>query len=211
MIRINLLPVRVSKKKEAGRQQLILFALVIVFVIVGNSWWSKSRGDDLTAREQKLRRTKDEIAQLEKIIGEVKDIKSQQAELKDKLAVLDKLRAGRQGPVKMLDELATIVPKKLWLKKMEEKGGAVTFEGTALTIDDVSSFMSALRRSQFFSAVELRKTTAKAEKIKQVDFLVSATANYTPAPAAPPPGGTGAPAPAPAPSPSPAPSPAPTR
>lgn len=207
MIRINLLPVRVSKKKEAGRQQLILFALVVVFVIVGNFWWSKSRGDDLAAREQKLRRTKDEIAQLEKIIGEVKDIKTQQSELKDKLAVLDKLRAGRQGPVKMLDELATIVPKKLWLRKMEEKGGAVTFEGSAITIDDVSTFMSALRRSQFFTAVELKKTTAKSDKqFKIVDFTVSATANYTPpAMASAAPGTAPARPPAPAPTPAPAP------
>jgi type IV pilus assembly protein PilN len=181
MIRINLLAVRVSKKKEAGRQQLILFGLVAVLVIIGNFWWSRSRADQLTAREQKLRRTKDEIAQLERIIGEVKNIKAQQAELKDKLAVLDKLRAGRQGPVRMLDELATIVPKKLWLKKMEEKGGAVAFEGTASNIDDVSAFMAALRRSPYFSAVELKKTTARSEKqLKLVDFKVNAAANYAP-------------------------------
>jgi type IV pilus assembly protein PilN len=181
MIRINLLPVRVSKTKEAGKQQLLLFALLVVLVFIGNYWWSKSRAGDLAAREDKLRRTKDEIAQLERIIGEVKNIKAQQSELKDKLAILEKLRAGRQGPVKMLDELATIIPKKLWLRKMEEKAGAVAFEGTASTIDDVSAFMSALRRSQYYSGVELRKTTARADKqFRMVDFTVTATANYTP-------------------------------
>lgn len=195
MIRINLLPVRVSKKKVAGRQQLYLLALAVVLVIAGNFVWSSARSDALQSREQKLRRTRDEIAQLERIIGEVKDIKAQQQELKDKLAVLDKLRAGRQGPVKMLDELATIVPKKLWLKKMEEKAGAVSFEGSASTIDDVSAFMSALRRSPFFSAVELKKTAARSEgRFRTVEFSVTASANYTaasPVAAAP-----GAPAPA---------------
>jgi type IV pilus assembly protein PilN len=181
MIRINLLPVRVSKTKEAGKQQILLFALVVVLVFIGNYWWSKSRAGDLAAREDKLRRTKDEIAQLERIIGEVKNIKAQQGELKDKLAVLDNLRAGRQGPVKMLDELATIIPKKLWLRKMEEKGGAVTFEGTSSTIDDVSAFMSALRRSQYFSGVDLKKTASKSDaRFRMVEFTISATANYTP-------------------------------
>lgn len=198
MLHINLLPVRVSKTKVAGKQQLLLFALLVVLVFIGNLFWSRSRAGELAAREDKLRRTKDEIAQLERIIGEVKNIKAQQAELKDKLAVLDKLRAGRQGPVRMLDELATIIPKKLWLRKMDEKGGAVTFDGTASTIDDVSAFMSALRRSQYYSGVELKKTAAKTDKkFRTVDFTISATANYTPgakvaaAPAAP-----GAPAPA---------------
>ncbi len=199
MIRINLLAIRVSRKKEAGKQQLILFGVLIVGILVGNFLWSRSRAEDLVAREQKLRRTRDEIAQLERIIGEVKNIKAQQAELKDKLAVLDKLRAGRQGPVRFLDELATIIPKKLWLRKMEEKAGAVTFDGTASNIDDVSAFMAALRRSPYFTVVELKKTAARAEKqFKLVDFTVTATANYTPpqlAAAAPPSTAAGAAAP----------------
>ena len=181
MLHINLLPVRVSKTKVAGKQQLLLFGLLVILVFIGNLTWSRSRAGDLAQREEKLRRTKDEIAQLERIIGEVKNIKAQQSELRDKLAVLDKLRAGRQGPVKMLDELATIIPKRLWLRKMEEKGGAVSFEGTASTIDDVSAFMSALRRSQFFTAVELKKTAAKADKqFKTVEFTITATADYAP-------------------------------
>jgi type IV pilus assembly protein PilN len=198
MIRINLLPVRVSKKKVAGRQKLALAGLVVVLVVIGNYLWSSSRASDLVARQDKLRRTKDEIAQLERIIGEVKNIKAQQAELKDKLAVLEKLRAGRQGPVRMLDDLATIIPKKLWLKKMEERGGAVSFEGTAAAIDDVSIFMGALRRSPFFSAVELKKTSSKPEaKLRLVDFTITATANYTATPkmAAAPGGAAAVPAP----------------
>ena len=198
MIRINLLPVRVSRKKEAGKQQVVLFAVLLVGIFLGNFLWSRSRSEELASREQKLRRTKDEIAQLERIIGEVKNIKAQQAELKDKLAVLDKLRAGRQGPVRMLDEIATILPKKLWLRKMEEKAGAVVFDGSASTIEEVSAFMSALRRSAYFSQVELKKTAAKADKqFKLVEFTVTAQANYTPAlsaapaaPAAPAPSAT---------------------
>jgi len=198
MIRINLLPVRVSKKKVAGRQQLYLLALAVVLVLVGNFVWSSTRSEALQTREQKLRRTRDEIAQLERIIGEVKNIKAQQQELKDKLAVLDKLRAGRQGPVKMLDDLATIIPKKLWLRRMDEKSGRVAFEGTASTIDDVSAFLSALRRSAYFREVELRKTTARVERrYRVVDFTITAAADYAPVaavasapgvpPAAPPP------------------------
>ncbi len=181
MIHINLLPVRVSKKKEAGKQQLILFALLLVLGLIGNFFWSSSRASDLSARQAKLKRTKDDIAQLEKIIGEVKNIKAEQAALRDKLDVLDKLKAGRQGPVRMLDELASVTPQKLWLKKMEEKTGAVTFEGSAATIDDVSAFMAALKKSQYFDGVELKKTTAKTDgKFKLVDFTLNAQAHYSP-------------------------------
>ncbi len=189
MIRINLLPVRVSKKKAAGRQQLLLLGLVIVLAIIANWVWASSRASDLAARESKLRRTRDEIAQLDRIIGEVKDIKAQQAALKEKLDILDKLKAGRSGPVRLLDQLAQIIPPRLEIRKMDEKAGAVSFDGSAATIDDVSAFMTALKQTPYFSKVELKKTTAVTRGgMRIVDFTVVAQANYTPGavvPAAP--------------------------
>jgi type IV pilus assembly protein PilN len=182
MIRINLLPVRVSKKKEAGRQQLVFFALVIVFGLVANFIWNRSRAGDLEARETRLKKTRDDIAKLERTIGEVKDIKTEQAALKEKLEVLEKLKAGRNGPVRVLDELATITPKRLWFKKInEDKGGTMVFEGSALTIDDVSALLKALKESRYFASGELKKTTARKEgKFKVVDFTITSNVNYTP-------------------------------
>lgn len=181
MIRINLLPVRVSKKKQAANQQLAVAAVALLLALAGNFFWSQSRADALAAREEKMKRTKAEIAQLEKIIGEVNDIKQQQAAVKDKLAVLDKLKAGRAGPVRLLDDLAGVMPKRLWLKKMEEKDRAVSFEGSGATIEDVSAFMSALEKSSYFTGVELRKTTARGDgRYRLVDFSITAKANYTP-------------------------------
>jgi type IV pilus assembly protein PilN len=187
MIRINLLPVRVSKKKVAGRQQLLLLVLVVVLGIILNWLWSSSRGSELAGKEAKLKRTRDDIAQLDRIIGEVKNIKTQQAALKEKLDVLEKLKAGRSGPVRLLDQLAQVVPKRLELKKMDEKAGAVTFEGSAGTIDDVSAFMSALKATPYFTRVELKKTTAVTKAgFRVVDFTVVANANYTPGAASEP-------------------------
>jgi type IV pilus assembly protein PilN len=188
MVRINLLPVRVSKKKEAGKQQLILFALVLVLGVLGNYLWASSRADALAAKQAAVQRTKNEIAQLDRIIGEVKNIKEQQAQLREKLVVLARLKTARTGPVKMLDELATLTPKRLWLRKLDEKAGAVTLDGTAATIDDVSELMAALKGSTQFRSVELKKTSAKVENgFRVVDFTLTATVAYA-APPAPPPG-----------------------
>jgi type IV pilus assembly protein PilN len=200
MVRINLLPVRVSKKKEAGKQQLLAFALVLGAVIVANYVWAHQRNGVLNDLKAQVTRKQGEIAQLDRIIGEVKNIRAQQDQLKQKLGVLDKLKEGRTGPVKMLDELATLTPKRLWLKKMEEKGGTtITFDGTGATIDDVSAFMSALKTSKHFSRVELKKTASvsrSGSSLRLVDFTVTASVTYGgPAPASPS-GKPAAPAPA---------------
>jgi type IV pilus assembly protein PilN len=181
MVRINLLPVRISKKKEAGKQQLAAIAAVLVLGVAANWVWASARSGDLADRERRIAKTRADLAQLDRIIGEVKSLRAQQQELKAKLDVLDKLKQGRTGPVKMLDDLATIMPKRLWLKKMEEKAGKVTFQGTASSIDDVSLFMTALKGSRFFGEVELKKTTAKVEAGYRVtEFDIGAGARYTP-------------------------------
>ncbi len=186
MVRINLLPIRVSKKKAAGRQQVLLLALIVILALIANWVWSSSRANDLASREAKLRRTRDEITQLDRIIGEVKDIKAQQAALREKLDTLEKLKAGRSGPVKLLDRLAQVIPPRLEIRKMDEKGGAITFDGSAATIDDVSAFLTALQQSPYFSQVELKKTTpVTRDSLRIVDFSVNAQANYTPAAPAP--------------------------
>jgi type IV pilus assembly protein PilN len=202
MVRINLLPVRVSKKKEAGKQQLLLFALVLVLGLFANGWYHKLRADELDAVEKRVTKTKADIAQLDKIIGEVKSIRVQQQQLQEKLDVLDKLKQGRTGPVRMLDELTSITPKRLWLTKMEEKDGKVTFTGGATNVEDVSQFMAALKTSKYFADVELKKTEGKTDKaFRTVVFTIGATAKYSPGlvEAASPPKADGPPPASPAP------------
>jgi type IV pilus assembly protein PilN len=189
MIRINLLPVRVSKKKAAGKQQLVLFAVLVLGGYVGNFLWAEARASELKTREQKIAKTREEIAQLDRIIGEVKNIKDQQAALREKLDILAELKAGRTGPVRVLDALATLTPKRLWVTSIGDKGGSATINGLAATIDDVSAFMSALKANPHFGAVELKKTAAAtAGKLDIVDFSLTVGLVYAPknpAPAAP--------------------------
>jgi type IV pilus assembly protein PilN len=182
MVRINLLPVRVSKKKEAGKQQLLLFALLLVAGILGNGYWNGDRARDLSVRQRQLAKTQADVAALERIIGEVSSIRAEQKALQEKLDVLDSLKKGRSGPVRVLDELATLMPKRVWLRKLAEKGGKVTFEGSAGTIEDVSALMSALKQSTHFKGIDLKRTDAKldakAGSLRTVEFTIEATVDY---------------------------------
>src|SRR5258708_15901101 len=89
MIRINLLPVRAAKKREFGRQQLLLFVLLLVLAGIGNWFWYSRGESELSALAQQIPRTRAEIAQLEKTIGEVKSIKEGKKALEDNLKIPD--------------------------------------------------------------------------------------------------------------------------
>jgi type IV pilus assembly protein PilN len=183
MVRINLLPVKVSKKREAGKQQLVLFAVLLVAGIVANVLYTQRRHADLVQKERIVAEKTEQVKRLDKIIGEVTSLKTQQQQLQEKLDVLDKLKAGRSGPVKMLDALAQITPRKLWIRSLVEKDGKVIFEGTAATNYEVSQFMEALQASPFFANIELKKSESKPlEGYRVVEFALSATARYSGAP-----------------------------
>ena len=144
MIRINLLPVRAVKKREMGRQILVLFAAVAVLALVSNYLWYSARDDERTRNAQKIADTQARIAELEKVIGEVNNINKRKKEVQEKLKVLDDLRKGRAGPVRMLDALATATPKKVWLTSFDENNGAVRLSGNASSHEDVAEMMRGL-------------------------------------------------------------------
>src|SRR5947209_15582504 len=136
MIRINLLPVRAAKKREFGRQQLVLFVLLLVLAGIGNFFVYNRFESELKSLDNQIATARAEIAQLEKTIGEVKSIKDDKKALEDKLKILDTLKKGRTGPVKVMDELATIIPQKVWLADYTEQNSAVTMTGSAGAYED---------------------------------------------------------------------------
>jgi len=145
MIHINLLPVRQVKKREVGRQALVVIAGLLAFGFIANWVWYDSRASEQKKNAQRIAATQSRIAELEKVIGEVNNINARKKDVQAKLVILNDLRKQRTGPVRMLDALATATPKKVWLTKFEEKQNAVVVDGRAASVDDVSEFMRGLQ------------------------------------------------------------------
>jgi type IV pilus assembly protein PilN len=164
MIRINLLPVRQAKKKEMGRQQLVLFGGLVALAIGLNLVWSFNLRGELSQKQGDVLRRQNEIKQLEKIIGEVNTISQDKKALEDKLAVLEELRKNRTGPVKVLDTLTTVLPQRVWLTGIEEKAGSMVMKGGALNNEDLADLMRELKKSPFFSEPALKQSVQKSDK-----------------------------------------------
>jgi type IV pilus assembly protein PilN len=177
MIRINLLPVRAAKKREFGRQQLVLFVLLLVLAGIGNYFVYNRFESELRSLDKQIATTRTEIAQLEKTIGEVKSIKDDKKALEDKLKILDTLKKGRTGPVKVLDELAMLVPQKVWILEFSEQGGAVSITGQAVTYEDLSTFSKKLKASTHFTSITIKGARQRPDGT--VDWVITCNANYS--------------------------------
>lgn len=155
MIKINLLPVRASKKKETMRQQVVILVVALVGLLaVGVGAWIYLRSQ-IKSLEGEIASSQSELTTLKTKIGAIDNLKKLQADVKKKLDVLNRLRRDKSGPASRLSALSESVPEKVWITKYNENGEKVTLSGGAISEDLIAVFMKSLQASGAFKNVEL--------------------------------------------------------
>lgn len=156
MIKINLLPVRAAQKKEKLREQIIVAIVILTVVLLGCITAYTTVMAKIIQKTTEISNQEQEIAKLDKIIGEVGRVKKLQEELQGKLDVLDRLKQGKSGPVHLLDELSKALPEKLWIDSFKESAGRIDISGTGLNEETVALFLRQLEDSPYYRNVELQ-------------------------------------------------------
>ncbi len=160
MIRINLLPVRQTRKLEAARLELgLAIAGGIVVVLLSAGGWGLATFQLSSVRNDN-RLLQAEIDRLAADVAKVDEMEKFKAELERKLSVIDDLRKKKSGPVRMIDEIASATPEKLFVTKLEERNGEIRMNGVSVSNDVISQFLRALDASPYFEQVFLQDIEA---------------------------------------------------
>ncbi|NOZ84708.1 MAG: hypothetical protein GXP49_00290 [Deltaproteobacteria bacterium] len=168
MIRINLLPVKAARKREYGQQQLILFVVILLGIGVALYTWYDYEEQQIEKLKSEISEVRKEIKRLENVIGEVKQIKEKKAELQKRLDVIDTLKRGKTGPVRMMDDLSQRIPKKVWLVELSQDGTEISMHGAAMNNEVIANFLRALEKSPYFKNVKLH--TVKHKKAGSLEY-----------------------------------------
>ncbi|HEX4382140.1 MAG TPA: PilN domain-containing protein [Myxococcales bacterium] len=202
MIRINLLPVKATKRREQGVRQLIVGVVSVSVVLVGIIVFHGTRLsqiNEMRADNQSMSRA---IAQLKAEIGDYDVVKAQRDELIRQRDAIKRLQANRAGPVWLMRELSDILtkgkgptfnkeqyeeqlrrdpnagfnpnwePKRVWLLSYEEHSHAVKIKGAAKSDEDVAEFLKRLKLSAFFSDVYWQQTQPQMDTRLNVSFVI---------------------------------------
>jgi len=169
MIRINLLPFRAARKKENIRRQILLFVLAFILVAGGLLYYNMRLSSQVTELDDKVRKTKIELARYTKILNEIKQIKRELNILQKKMTVVQSLDSDRQKPVRFLDQMARLViAKRMWFIKLEATAERVTIRGYALDEKTVADFLDNLEASRMFASVDLK--TLKQKTLQEINL-----------------------------------------
>jgi type IV pilus assembly protein PilN len=167
MIRVNLLPKKVSKKKMGMVQHLVFTAVALALVAVGIGYFWVSLNGKIAELKKQVRVTKAEVEKLKDVNNEKNRYEASIAKLKSKLDIITTIKAQRYLPIRLFDELTAVLDKDtpVWLTKFSINGGAVQMEGYSLSNKDLARFVTKLEKTPFFEQVDL----LYSEKTKKDD------------------------------------------
>jgi len=168
MIRINLLSSgpkgRPAKPQYDVRAQVLLGVGLTIVTVAGCWWYADALDTEIAMRQAEKEDKTKQVAQLKEQVKQVSDFEQRKKQLEDKNRVIDMLEKSRVGPVKVLDHVSqSLDPLKLWLVRVGVSGQNIDLEGRALTNDDVVEFVNNLRRTDYFTDINLQESRAAVE------------------------------------------------
>lgn len=156
MARINLLPWREELRKQRQREFGVMIAgALFITLLLGFYVHLHISGmiDHQKARNSFL---KNEIAQMDKKIKEIKDLEKTKAKLLARINIIQELQSSRPEIVHLFDELVTRTPEGSYLTDVEQKGKSVTVNGRAQSNARVSSYMRNVDASGWMGSPSLQ-------------------------------------------------------
>ena len=163
MIRINLLPVREWRRKEAVRRQISIFALSLILLIVGLLATGLTIQGKVRAQRQELASLEENKAKFAYVNKKIERVNKKRKQVENKFKAIEKLQEGRTTTVKILDEIVSSIPiDRLWLTKLSLKKNNVQLDGVALDNHTVALFMRRLGTSPMCRSVNLINTRQKS-------------------------------------------------
>ena len=166
MIRINLLPVREARRQANLRLQGISLGAAAGAAVVLALGIHLTMGARVDSQRNLIRQKQAELAKLEETQKEVRRFQAEKEEIERKLAVITQIEKARSGPVKLMDEIATRIPQRVWITDLKAANGVLSVTGNSLDAEIVAEFLTELEESPIISKVELLETT-----LREVDGL----------------------------------------
>ena len=176
MIDINLLPVREARRKADVQQLSMQLLLVLILAAAGIGFTHSNVVARINDSQTRIRQMEADIKQFQPQLDQVAAFRKKKASLEKKIEIIDDLDRQRSGPVRVMDELATHMPERVWLTQLATEGGTVKLRGEGMDNELVAQLMRGLKDSPFFDKVDLQGTELgnSKEGLKLVKFNVEA-------------------------------------
>lgn len=180
MIKINLRPPRPRRVIPFALPALpgpeLLFGVLAALLIAGIGAYWYTLAQEASRLRPEIDRAEQELKTLKAAIDEGNRFKKEKEDLEQRVALIELISRNQVRPVYLLDAMADMIPRDLWLTSVEEKQERLRLAGTAYSPIAVADFMSNLRGSGKFKDVDLvaaRQDLAKTPRLVTFEVVCS--------------------------------------
>ena len=174
MIRINLMGVERGRTKrrlgvELGQKVTLACGAIFVAVVVIIVWqWFLVRGE-MARLDADLLSVDDELSTMSDVVERRNEFEAQSAELARRVALIEQLREGQGGPVRMLDQISRGLPEGVWLTELRQEGADITIQGLATSLTVLSGLLIAMESSGYFALpIEIVDSQLESQAVGEV-------------------------------------------
>jgi type IV pilus assembly protein PilN len=158
MIKVNLLPVKKRKKQKPLPTFLISIVFVTLIACVVLAYLVFFFSGRVSEKKAKVRDNEVKITELKQKIKDVEDFEKRNAVFQKRKEIIEQLGKNKTLPVKILDEINSLLPPGVWLVSMDVVGDNVNLSCTAFTNTDVVNYVDNLKLSKLFADIYLQES-----------------------------------------------------
>src|SRR5262245_41504897 len=139
MIKVNLLATTAGAAPprewlpRSQRSALWGLGMLLLSAAGAGGWWYYLH-HQRTTLDGRITAAEGELERLKAASKLVDQLTARKNELSDRLALIDRLRDSKRGPVDLLTTVSASVPDGLWLLEMKQSSGAVQVDGRAMSL-----------------------------------------------------------------------------
>lgn len=170
MAKINLLPWREELRKEQTRQFVTVLAICALLTAAVVFLVQMSINGQIEHQQARNQILKDEIAQLDIALAEIKDLENTKQQLLSRMEVIQSLQQKRPQIVRLFDEIVRTVPEGIYLREIKQNGQSLTIKGVAESNGRVSAYMRNIDNSEWMATPRLKVIETRKGTLRSSSF-----------------------------------------
>jgi Tfp pilus assembly protein PilN len=174
---INLLPAEYREKEKYNLRRL-LTTIFIILLFAASGYLYYYMENEIYTRENEVRNLKTQLASIEKVIQEVKDLEKEREELAQRVNIIENLIKNQSRLTRVLGDFNGATLPEVWLNNLSIDANQ-TFNFSANTFNNylIAQYMNTLKDHERFDAIELQYIRKQSTRIPEQDRNID-TVNF---------------------------------
>ena len=174
---INLLPEEYREKEKFNFLRVLLI-MFILLLFAGSGFMYLTLENEIYTKDIKVKNLQVQLASIEKVIEEVRNLERDKAELAERVEVIESLIRNQSYLTRVLGDFSETALPEVWLANLSINANQ-TFNFSANTFNNylIAQYMNTLKDHERFDAIELQYIRKQSTRIPEFDRSVD-TVNF---------------------------------